>query len=91
MLIRASEQKLPPGVIDDDPAMGWGRLAKLGVHVVDLKCAHARMLHVENSAALAKILSAGLSPEGASRSPSGASGQSGTYRGMRRSLWHKSA
>lgn len=67
-LIRASEQKQPPGVIDDDPAMGWGRLAKSGVHVVKLKCAHARMLHVENATALAKILTAGLGPEGANSS-----------------------
>ncbi len=90
-LIRASEQELAPGEIDDDPAMGWGRLAKLGVHVVELNCTHARMLHVENSAALAKILSAGLSPEGVSRLQGGAPGESGVYRGMRRSLWHKSA
>ena len=90
-LIRASEQKQPPGVIDDDPAMGWGRLAKSGVHVVDLKCTHARMLHIENATALAKILSAGLSLEDASRSQSTAAHPSGVYPGIRGSLWHKSS
>jgi amino acid adenylation domain-containing protein len=89
-LIRASQQQHPPGVIDDDPAMGWGRLAKSGVHVVELNCNHMRMLHVENATALAKILGVGLSQAGVWER-TGTTSQSGTYRGIHRSVWHKSS
>jgi amino acid adenylation domain-containing protein len=62
-LVRAADRPRKPGVIDDDLLMGWGRFALLGVDVVELNCQHLHMLAPEYAPALARHLSARLSPD----------------------------
>jgi thioesterase domain-containing protein len=55
-LVRAEVRTETPGVIDDDPLMGWGKLAGQGIDVARLHCAHSEMLHAEHAKALAALL-----------------------------------
>ncbi|HMN80094.1 MAG TPA: amino acid adenylation domain-containing protein [Burkholderiaceae bacterium] len=69
-LVRAEVGRYEPGVIDDDPQMGWGAWAGGGVDIAHLQARHTRMLDAEHSVELAAILAARLIP-----GPADASGE----------------
>lgn len=56
MLVRASRRPEQPGVDDRDPMMGWGALARGGVAVRSIECAHHQMLDAAYSGELACVL-----------------------------------
>jgi oxalate---CoA ligase len=45
VLVRAALQPIRPGMVDSDPLMGWGPLARGGVVVRTLGCSHGDMLN----------------------------------------------
>jgi thioesterase domain-containing protein/acyl carrier protein len=55
-LIRAEIREHRPGVIEDDPQMGWGALVGQGVDIASLHCEHSQMLDAQHSRALAALL-----------------------------------
>jgi thioesterase domain-containing protein len=55
-LIRAEMREYRPGVVDDDPRMGWGALVGDGVDVASLQCEHEQMLDAQHARALAALL-----------------------------------
>jgi aspartate racemase len=55
-LIRAEVRNKTPGVIDNDPLMGWGKLVGDGIDVAHLPCAHSEMLEARHARALARLL-----------------------------------
>ena len=56
LLIRAEVRASYPGLIDDDPEMGWGSLVGGGVRLESMHCAHLQILKPEHAATLASIL-----------------------------------
>lgn len=56
LLIRAEVRASYPGLIDDDPEMGWGSLVGGGVRLESMHCAHLKILKPEHAATLASIL-----------------------------------
>ena len=56
LLIRAEVRPSYPGLIDDDPEMGWGSLVEAGVQLESMQCAHLQILKPDHAAALASIL-----------------------------------
>ncbi len=56
LLIRAEVRAAYPGLIDDDPEMGWGALVGGGVQLESMQCAHLEVLKPENAAVLGSIL-----------------------------------
>jgi amino acid adenylation domain-containing protein len=56
LVIRAARRPLRPSVVDDDPALGWGRLVDGGLDLRVLDCAHRQMLDAAQAPALARIL-----------------------------------
>ena len=62
-LIRAEVKDPAPGVIDDDPQLGWGRLIGNGIEIHRMYCNHRQMLDAPHAPALARILS-GCLPRG---------------------------
>jgi thioesterase domain-containing protein/acyl carrier protein len=59
-LVRAEIREVPPGVVADDPQMGWGPLIGGGVDVVGLRCGHTQMLDEPHAPVLAALLQARL-------------------------------
>jgi thioesterase domain-containing protein len=55
-LIRAELRERRPGVIEDDPEMGWGKFTDQGVDIANLPCGHTEMLDTRHSQVLAKLL-----------------------------------
>jgi len=55
-LVRAEVRELRPGVVMDDPQMGWGPLIGGGVDVAGLHCGHTQMLDAAHAPALAALL-----------------------------------
>ena len=55
-LIRAEVREYRPGVVDNDPQMGWGALVGDGVDVASLHCEHGQMLDAQHARALAALL-----------------------------------
>ena len=59
-LIRAEIREYPPGVVADDPQMGWGPLIGGCIDVAALLCGHTEMLDEPYAPALAALLRARL-------------------------------
>lgn len=56
LLVRAAVRPSYPGVVDDDPEMGWGPLVGGGIRLESLPCGHIQMLDRANARALAQVL-----------------------------------
>ncbi len=56
VLVRAAVRKSYPGLIFDDPEMGWGPLVGGGLQLESVQCGHVQMLDPENAFALASVL-----------------------------------
>jgi amino acid adenylation domain-containing protein len=62
-LIAAGRRAYQPGVIRDDPMMGWPALVAGGVDLATLPCDHVQMLDEPYAPELARLLAKRISPE----------------------------
>jgi thioesterase domain-containing protein/acyl carrier protein len=72
LLIRAEVRpQLPPGVVDNDPGMGWGALVGGGLQLESMRCGHQELIDPEHAGELASILHKHIEWLEASQQPDG--------------------